>query len=345
MLGLPILTHTPAPGAGIVSTIVKLPPNDSYNVSADWQVNPDTLLYVAHRKGYKAGGINNSPGLQAANLTFAPETAKDVELGVKTRFRIGGMSGQLSADAYQLWYDNIKRSTQIPGVASAIVVNGSVAIIRGLEFDGTLYPTEWFRISANVNYSDAWYTKWMENSTCAAQYWRPQCTSPAQAIVIDHANGSLQIHNLAGGVASNIAFQPDRFPYPGLEWSIQPALLLKPWLKEDVTISSNIHYIGPWNDASQSAVYSTFAGVPPLTVKTPYGTITNPFLIPAVTLIDLRADWRNIRGTKMSLGLSVTNVSDQLYRLNGSSGFIISGSQYVTNGVPRTWFAEMRYDF
>src|SRR3546814_10129934 len=53
----------------------------SYTVAIDYQVNPDLLLYITHRRGFKPGGVNatsalsNVPGIKA---TFDPETLKDV---------------------------------------------------------------------------------------------------------------------------------------------------------------------------------------------------------------------------------------------------------------------------
>ena len=39
----------------------------------DWQVRPDVLLYVAHRKGYKPGGFNTQAQfIGTPNATYAP---------------------------------------------------------------------------------------------------------------------------------------------------------------------------------------------------------------------------------------------------------------------------------
>src|SRR3546814_8445457 len=62
----------------------------SYTVAIDYQVNPDLLLYITHRRGFKPGGVNatsalsNVPGIKA---TFDPEPLKDVEGGIKADWR------------------------------------------------------------------------------------------------------------------------------------------------------------------------------------------------------------------------------------------------------------------
>ena len=74
----------------------------TYTLGANWQITPDAMIYVAHRRGYRAGGYNTpttDPYL-AAYQTFRPETLTDYEVGAKLRFRSGDMRGSLDIAAF-----------------------------------------------------------------------------------------------------------------------------------------------------------------------------------------------------------------------------------------------------
>jgi iron complex outermembrane receptor protein len=94
------LTPADVPGAILVSAQV-LPKVEfkklTYTFGANWQITPDAMVYVTHRRGYRAGSYNTplfDPYL-AASQTFAPETLTDWEVGTKLRWRAGGARGSL----------------------------------------------------------------------------------------------------------------------------------------------------------------------------------------------------------------------------------------------------------
>jgi iron complex outermembrane recepter protein len=67
----------------------------TYTFGANWQVTPDAMLYVAHRRGYRAGAYNAplyDPYL-ASIQTFTPETLTDWEVGTKLRWNAGDARG------------------------------------------------------------------------------------------------------------------------------------------------------------------------------------------------------------------------------------------------------------
>src|SRR3546814_1697675 len=85
----------------------------SYTVAIDYQVNPDLLLYITHRRGFKPGGViatsalSNVPGIKA---TFDPETLKDVDGGVKADLRLSRIPARTNLAAYHSWFSNIQPS-------------------------------------------------------------------------------------------------------------------------------------------------------------------------------------------------------------------------------------------
>jgi iron complex outermembrane receptor protein len=343
LITIPVYGGTPAAGGTIVSTVVDLPANGSYNVSADWQVADDILLYIAHRDGYKTGGINATANPGTPQRTYGPENAKDVELGAKTEWTIAGVVGKIDADFYHTWYTNIQEGETIPGTAQTITTNLANANINGFEIEGTIYPVEWFRLSGNLALTDASYSNWLEHSTCALQYWRPQCTGlpGTTTITIDHSAGNLSV------AGQTISFVPDRFANTSKwQWSIQPALLLEGWLGADVTVSANVYHRGPYVDATAVANNSKVAGLAPLSENTVFGYATsNPYDAPGYTLADLRVDWRDVLGTQFSVSAAVTNVGNDIYRVSSASAFEVIGDVYTITGEPRMWWTQAKYEF
>ena len=343
LVTVPTYGGTLAPGAHTLSTVVDLPSNDSYNVSADWQVSDTLLLYLAHRSGYKSGGINATADPGSPQRTYGPERAKDLELGAKTEWTLGDMRGTLEADVYHTWYSNVQEGQIIPATASTVTSNLAAARITGFEVEGAVYFADWLRMAGSVAFTDAQYTSWLEYSTCAAQYWRPQCAgSPSTTVIaIDHAEGSI---SLPGG---SIAFQPDRFLNTSRwQWSFQPTLMFEPWLARNVTLSANIYHRGPYVDSVATTNSSVTAGVPMTSRNTVFGYSTaDPFSAPGYTITDLRLDWRHVGGSGVSIAAAATNVTNRIYRVSSSSPFLITGAVYTVVGEPRMWFAQATYEF
>lgn len=340
---VPVYGEAPAAGAGVASTVVDLPANSSYTLSLDWQVNDATLVYLAHRKGYKAGGINAVAAPGTPQREYGPEVARDLEAGAKFDGEVGGLRTAFNIAAYRTWHRDIQGGQIIPGIASTVTTNLASATIDGVELEGTLQAAPWLRISANVALTDANYTRWRETSVCSAQYWRPQCAGRAAStpIAIDHAAGLLTIDDQVVG------FTPDRFANTSRwQWAVQPTLSLQPWLDADVSLGANVYHRGPYVDSTAVANTSKIAGVPLTSQPTAYGgTTANPYDAPGYTLVDARVDWRNIRGTRLSLSAVATNVANRVYRVSASSAFEIIGDVYTVTGEPRMWFVQAVYRY
>jgi iron complex outermembrane receptor protein len=162
----------PANGGSYVAGAIISPPfgfrekADSYSLTADWQVNPDILVYVAHRKGFKPGGINgiartaNVPGLR---LFFDPEIVKDYEFGTKARWTFGGVRGRSNLAIYYQDYTGLQRTEQLrdpnpPFQTFTQTNNIGAAEIKGLELENLMQVTETLTVTLNYAYIDAKYT-------------------------------------------------------------------------------------------------------------------------------------------------------------------------------------------
>lgn len=341
-IAIPIAGRAPLPTSLVQTTRIPRASHDNYSFTADWQVTPDTLLYVAHRLGYKPGGINFA--IQNENdpfRTYKPETIRDLELGVKSQWRVGDLTGTTNLAMFQQWYSDIQQSSVIPGTVDSIISNDAKARIRGLEFEASVVPTSWFRLTGAFSYIDYKYVEWIENAVCARQFWRPQCvglpgTTP---VIIDHAHGALTV-----GSGAPIRFTPDLPPdVSKSKWVLQPSILLKDFTGEDITVAANIYSRSKFtNFAGNRAVQ---AGVPPLTQDTILGPQTNAYIRRGYTLVDMSAEWRNIGGSRFSTRASVTNLFNKTYAMSANNGFTIVGLDSAVMGEPRMAYVELRIDF
>ena len=137
----------------------------SWTVGLDYQIDDDTLVYLAHRRGFKPGGTNVAPSTPVAGFTptYSPETVDDVELGVKADLMVADMPLRANAAVYKMWYEDIQRSETFAtagGVPFTQVNNIAQAEIQGLELSLQLLATERLQLGLTYSYIDAKYTEW-----------------------------------------------------------------------------------------------------------------------------------------------------------------------------------------
>ncbi|MCR5879573.1 TonB-dependent receptor [Phenylobacterium sp. J367] len=245
---LPLPTPDPQQYANVPTTRTNAPgfKSTTYSVTADYKLNDDILVYLAHRKGFKPGGLNTTLPTGDPQAQFAPESLKDLELGVKADWEIGSLRGRTNLAVYKDWYSSIQTQTRIPTSLQPITVNGGEADFKGLELETTVVLTDWFSVSGHVAYQKNRYTEYTETTFCANQLWRAVPGGSCEGlptntpIVIDHANGVLKIQP-AGQAERVYTFRPDRFNIP-LTWSIRPELNLESVLNERITVGLNIYH-------------------------------------------------------------------------------------------------------
>ena len=131
----------------------------TYNVSLDWKVDPDTLLYVASRRGYRSGGFSARATTQEGlRRPYEPEYVDDIEIGVKKDWRFGnGGFLRTNLAVFNSSYTDIQRYvtdlTVVPTVS--FIVNAAEATVRGGEFEWSYQPNDWFEFSGFYSRLDA----------------------------------------------------------------------------------------------------------------------------------------------------------------------------------------------
>jgi iron complex outermembrane receptor protein len=128
----------------------------TWTVGFDYQAAPDTLLYLASRRGYRAGGYNIFP-----NPGFRPEYVNDLELGVKSDWKAGSIPIRTNAAIYYQKYRDIQvqKITAINNVPTVVTANAAAARLWGAEIEALVQLTRDLQFTASFNYLSLDYTE------------------------------------------------------------------------------------------------------------------------------------------------------------------------------------------
>ncbi|WP_169805653.1 TonB-dependent receptor [Novosphingobium rosa] len=138
----------------------------SWTIGLDYKPNTSLLLYVVQRGSWRSGGINGVAPLLPTNAAgggayFAPETAKDVEIGAKWHGKMLGSQAHFNIAGFKEWISNVQRAEfpTVNGHSIAVTINVPKAQVQGFEIDSGLQPASWLEIGGNLALTDAKYTK------------------------------------------------------------------------------------------------------------------------------------------------------------------------------------------
>ncbi len=149
------LNYNNVPGEAFVDTLKE--DNISWKAGVDYQVNPQTLLYVNVSRGYKAGSY---PSLAAASFVqIQPVTQESVtafEGGIKATL-FDRMLQLNAAGFYYDYRDKQIRGKKLDPIFSLLdtLVNIPRSRILGAELDATFRPMSTLTIGASLTYLDS----------------------------------------------------------------------------------------------------------------------------------------------------------------------------------------------
>lgn len=136
----------------------------SYTATLDYDVTSGVHVYVTARDAYKSGGVNGPVPTNSNFRIFPPEKLSDVELGLKSQFRVGDVQVRANLAAYRGIYTNIQRTTaeSIPTPSGPILLNvtrsAAKGKIQGIEFNGAVVPVRGLTLTGSYSYIDGKYT-------------------------------------------------------------------------------------------------------------------------------------------------------------------------------------------
>lgn len=146
-------------GAIVTNTLVTNTPTKTftkvtYHAGVEYDVAPQSLLYVNYDTGFKSGGFFNS----IDNPVYQPETITAYTVGLKNRFFDNRV--QLNLEAFTWTYKDQQVShfrLNSAGASEFVTENVGRTRIRGLELEGKALVAHGTTLSATVQYLDAIY--------------------------------------------------------------------------------------------------------------------------------------------------------------------------------------------
>ncbi len=304
----------------------------TYTLGANWQLTPDAMVYVAHRRGYRAGGYNTplfDPYL-AEFQTFGPETLTDWEVGAKLRFQSGGMRGTLNIAVYQ------GKDTQNQLALNTSNLSGSNApcIPDAIGTPGHTGP-----------------------ANCTTTGGTPGSLVPLGTATTTVTAGALTIR----GVEADAAFSP----FPGLTFTGNlsytdikvDSISLNPRITDFLTRAGIAPTGGITIQGQPTWTYNAGIQFQPQT-KVAGGDLilnldyrhTDPYtivqlVVPAVKSLDARIGLDNIMGSTVSAAVWGRNLTDRVNYVGNSASSAALGMQSYILGAPRTFGMSVTYKF
>ncbi|WP_160299269.1 TonB-dependent receptor [Sphingomonas sp. SRS2] len=147
----------------------------TWTAALNWQIDRDNFAYITTRRGYRAGGVNVpvlGPGLAPFQL-FDPETITDVELGLKSKWTIGAVRGQVNIAAFAAKSKNVQYNvlglfttagctpaSSFDGdcdvandpSSAALIINAGDTRVRGIEASLTIHPTPMLTLDVGASH-------------------------------------------------------------------------------------------------------------------------------------------------------------------------------------------------
>lgn len=147
--GGPVITSD---GAGAVNES-----KTTFHAGADYQMNPDQLLYAKFDSGFKGGGFAGTCG---GVVTYKPETVDAFEIGSKNRFSNNRVqvNAAIFYEKYKGYQANQFSAGLCPGGANAIQ-NAGKARIYGFESDIVALVDPVGKINLNLSYVNGKFTQ------------------------------------------------------------------------------------------------------------------------------------------------------------------------------------------
>lgn len=286
----------------------------TWTFTLDYKAGKDVLLYATARRGFRSGGFNKRAITQSQFVPFKPEIVDDIEGGIKSDWRIGGLPLRLNFAAYRSNYKDIQRSINFvdPATArpNAFVQNAASAKIYGFEVEGNLEPVEGLNLSGYYSYTNASYNEF-----------------------ISPTDGDLS-NSLFTSVPKHMFSVTSRYTLP-LEESIGDISFQATYKHQSRTaLSDNVQepLFRLTNPAALPLSTYTLDYLISTAYQKGYGTA------------DFRIDWRNLMGSGLDAAAYVTNAFDKSYAVGGIQTLpgLFNSKVY---GAPRIWGLELTYRF
>lgn len=301
------------PGLQQVRNLRRKFESDVYNVTVDYRLTPDALLYAGYRRGFKRGGFNSS-AFGAFPPGFDPEKIDSYSAGAKATFDLGETRLRFNVEGFYDKYKGFQASYLLLDFATfnLLTLTANIPKVRyyGLDADVGADLADWLDFTVNYSYLNADIQRF------------PDITVPGSTI--DLAKNEVTYapkHQLRAtarfhGEVADVG-----------EWVLQPSVSYRS--KFFTTLFNRTL------PASQLPLTGGFAFN-----NLALGGAT----VEGVTLVDLRAEINNVAGSRFGVAVGATNLLDEFHTI-GNSGTLSFGIQGTSIGPPRLVYGEVSYRF
>lgn len=278
----------------------------TWDVSLNYQFTPDNLVYIAHRRGYRAGSARS-----ATSPDVRPELVNDYEIGSKNQFRFGDTSVRFNLAGYYGSYKDLQRNITLVlnGVTAAQDRNAAEAHVYGLETDLNININRIVTLSASYALTKSRYDNYSN-----------VFNTPSGPVTVDNSSArfSYAPENMFTGTAKlNIPMAPENGEASvSMTYSYQSSFQ---------TTDSNSANCGPGNIERWC--------LNQVGVTDGYG------------LLSARADWRRPFGAPFDVGAFVTNLTNEQYYAGKFALVNVIGLLSAWPGQPRMGGLELRMSF
>ena len=279
----------------------------TWTLGLDYQIDPNTLVYVKSSRGFKSGGFNGA-GNQEFPIKYESEYVTDVEIGVKADWDIYGTKVRTNLDGFHDGYRNAQRSigelaqtvpAPAPKSATTVIANGD-ATIEGVEFESTIIPFKDLEMTASWSYVHARYDKFLIPTGIDAQ------GNPLPPL------------------------DGRDLPYP-----------FTPKNKFGVTARYHLPFV-PAEDGDLS-VQAGYVHTGRITYAT--GDLEPFDNEPGYGLVDLNVDWINVLGYSVDANFFMSNVTDNVAKVGNVGIYKSQGYVDAIFNEPRMWGFRLKYRF
>lgn len=298
---------------------VPLPPvlsehEPSWTLGLDYQLTPETLLYIAQRGGFRAGGFNGTSAIATSTGksidSFKPEIARDLELGIKYAGRLGDVPVRINADVYE---ERVRDAQEVlySGLAG-VTVNANKTQTDGFELNAQIDFTSWLQAGLNYAFTDARFTDGTSHFT-----------------QLDSISGAILDRAIILGPDANAPRNTGSF-YVRVAHDL-PNSLGQLVVRQDIYSQSYFYFTNLAGSVS----------IPPSRI----GPSDPNSRIGGYTLLNARVEWNRISGSKFNAAAYVRNMLNKQYEIGGEGFGPVLGIDTVLLGTPRMAGLEVGFKF
>jgi iron complex outermembrane recepter protein len=127
----------------------------------DWKIDASRMLYLSVARGFKGGGWQGiSANAFAASTAYAPETAWNYEVGVKSEMREGAV--RLNVAGFYADFQDLQVELLDDVNLVLVIANAANAVIQGIEAEFQAKAHETTTLFASGSYIDAKYKNYVD---------------------------------------------------------------------------------------------------------------------------------------------------------------------------------------